>query len=264
MRVQFKQLVLGAAKVSPTRFWIILGVPDMSRRILTLFVLALVAVFAIAACDSGEASSGDAPGAYTVAAAEAVELIEAGERVVIDVRSPAEFAEAFVAEWGLALAPEDFLARFRGWIAGPHEGALELLEALESRFTLACLSNTSEAHWEVMMEDYGLAGRFHRCFGSHRIGMTKPDPAVFRWVAAELGREVDFASRGGETELDRTLVETIADRVATLYLGRLVELAPTPAIFSNSPATCSTTPASGVVAGCRSASGRPALPAACA
>ena len=68
----------------------------MSRRIITLFVLALVAVFAIAACDSGEASSGDAPGAYTVTAAEAVELIEAGDRVVIDVRSPAEFAEAHV------------------------------------------------------------------------------------------------------------------------------------------------------------------------
>ena len=31
---------------------------------------------------------------------------------------------------------------------------------------------------------------------------------------------------------DLTLVEKIADRVATLYLGRLVELAPTPAIFS--------------------------------
>jgi len=32
-----------------------------------------------------------------------------------------------------------------------------------------------------------------------------------RDLAAQLGREVEFASRGGETELDRTLVETIAD-----------------------------------------------------
>ena len=68
----------------------------MSRRILTLAILTLIAVFTIAACDSGEASTNDAPGAYTVAAAEAVELIEAGERVIIDVRSPAEFAEAHI------------------------------------------------------------------------------------------------------------------------------------------------------------------------
>ena len=46
----------------------------MPRRLLTLAVLALVAVFAIAACNSGEASSG-APGAYTVNADEAVEMM---------------------------------------------------------------------------------------------------------------------------------------------------------------------------------------------
>ena len=61
----------------------------MSRRFLALAVLALVAVFAIAACDSGESS--DAAGAYTVKADEAVEMIESGERTVIDVRTPAEF-----------------------------------------------------------------------------------------------------------------------------------------------------------------------------
>jgi rhodanese-related sulfurtransferase len=59
-----------------------------------LVVLALVAVFAVAACDSGQ--SADTPGAYTVEAGHAVEMIEGGERVVIDVRSPGEYAEAHV------------------------------------------------------------------------------------------------------------------------------------------------------------------------
>ena len=67
----------------------------MPRRFLMLAVLALVAVFAIAACDSDDSSS-DAPGAYTVSADEAVEMIEAGDRTVIDVRTPAEYAEAHV------------------------------------------------------------------------------------------------------------------------------------------------------------------------
>ncbi len=67
----------------------------MSRRLLILAVLALVAVFAITACDSGDASS-EVPGAYTVSADEAVDLIEAGEHMIIDVRTPAEYDEAHI------------------------------------------------------------------------------------------------------------------------------------------------------------------------
>ena len=66
----------------------------MSRRFLVLAVLALVAVFAVAACDSEDAS-GD-PGAYTVEAGDAVAMIEDGERMIIDVRRPDEFAESHV------------------------------------------------------------------------------------------------------------------------------------------------------------------------
>ena len=54
-----------------------LGVSHMSRRLLMLLVLALVSVFTVAACDSNDASS-DVPGAYTVSADEAVEMIENG------------------------------------------------------------------------------------------------------------------------------------------------------------------------------------------
>ena len=66
----------------------------MSRRLLALAVLALVAVFAIAACGSDD-SAGTA-GAYTVTADEAVEMIESGERTIIDVRPPEEFAAGHV------------------------------------------------------------------------------------------------------------------------------------------------------------------------
>ncbi len=66
----------------------------MSRRLLALAILTLAAVFTLAACDSGD--SGSDPGAYTVKADEAVELIESGERTIIDVRTPDEYAEAHV------------------------------------------------------------------------------------------------------------------------------------------------------------------------
>jgi phage shock protein E len=66
----------------------------MPRRSILLAILVLLAVLAVAACDSGEAS--EAPGAYTVSASEAVEMFEAGERTIIDVRMPAEFDDAHV------------------------------------------------------------------------------------------------------------------------------------------------------------------------
>lgn len=66
----------------------------MLRRSALLAMLALLALFAITACDSGEASG--VPGAYTVSAADAVAMIESGERTVIDVRRPDEFEQAHV------------------------------------------------------------------------------------------------------------------------------------------------------------------------
>ncbi len=66
----------------------------MSRRFLALAVLALVAVLAIAACDS--AASDGSPGAYTVKPQEAAAMIDEGERIVIDVRTPAEYDESHV------------------------------------------------------------------------------------------------------------------------------------------------------------------------
>lgn len=59
-----------------------------------LAIVALIAVFTIGACDSGEAQ--DALGAYTVSPADAVPMIESGERTVIDVRTPGEFEQAHV------------------------------------------------------------------------------------------------------------------------------------------------------------------------
>ncbi len=66
----------------------------MSRRLISLAILALVSVLAIAACGSGDEK--EAPGAHTVTPTEAVKLIDEGERTIIDVRTPGEYADAHV------------------------------------------------------------------------------------------------------------------------------------------------------------------------
>ena len=114
----------------------------MSRRLLTLIVLALLAVFAVAACDSGEAA-GD-PGAYTVKAEEAVQMIEDGERMIIDVRSPAEYAEAHIAgAVNMDVNGADFAA------------SIEELDP-ETPYLVYCRSGNRSAQAATQMEQAGI------------------------------------------------------------------------------------------------------------
>lgn len=101
--------------------------------------------------------------------------------------TPLEFARGVVAELDLAIPPEDFLQAFTSWDRGPFPGAVELLEDLRSRCTLACLSNNNVIHWTRLRDDYGFGKRFDRCFISHEIGLIKPDHEVFEYVRRALG-----------------------------------------------------------------------------
>ena len=114
----------------------------MSRRFMTLAVLALVAVFAIAACDSG--GSSDAPGAYTVTPDEAVAMIDSGERTVIDVRTPEEFDAGHVAG---ALNIDVNSADFSDQIAGLD---------VDEPYLVYCRSGNRSATAAAQMEEAGI------------------------------------------------------------------------------------------------------------
>jgi glucose-1-phosphatase len=100
--------------------------------------------------------------------------------------SPSQFASGVVADWDLPISSAEFLERFRRWPAGLYEGALEMVEALRTQAVVGCLSNTNSLHWDAM-QAWGLGTAFDYTFLSYRIGLVKPDQAVFEHVAAELG-----------------------------------------------------------------------------
>lgn len=101
------------------------------------------------------------------------------------------FAQAFVAEWRLGLSCEAFLALYAEWLGGPLPGVREALARLRGRYRLACLSNTNELHWPMMMRDMGLADSLDHCFASHLLQAAKPDPQIFRLVLERLGTGPD-------------------------------------------------------------------------
>jgi epoxide hydrolase-like predicted phosphatase len=90
--------------------------------------------------------------------------------------APEAFAAEFVAEWRLALAPQEFIESFAGWVPGFFEGAEALVRTVRARHRVACLTNTNALHWERLP---GLAELFDAVFASHLTGLMKPEPEAF-------------------------------------------------------------------------------------
>lgn len=97
-----------------------------------------------------------------------------------------EFARAVVAELGLALTPQEFLARFASWDRGPFPGAVELLEQLRPVCRLACLSNNNEIHWPRLRDAFSFGRFFEHCYVSYEIHAAKPDLEAFEFVLGDL------------------------------------------------------------------------------
>ncbi len=100
--------------------------------------------------------------------------------------APLEFARQFAADWGLALAPDDVLARYIGWLRGPYPGARELLADLRQRARLACLSNSNAAHWQSPV-GRAVVAEFDIALSSHELRLRKPEPEIFALALQRLG-----------------------------------------------------------------------------
>jgi HAD superfamily hydrolase (TIGR01509 family) len=105
--------------------------------------------------------------------------------------SPDDFAAGVVAEWELAIAPEEFLTEFRGWLVGPLPGATELVVEVRRHVPVALLSNTNGVHWKAGADRWPLLREFDQTFLSFELGLVKPDPEVFEHVVTRLGRPRD-------------------------------------------------------------------------
>lgn len=101
--------------------------------------------------------------------------------------SPEQFAEQLIQEMDLPVKKTDFLDAFINWPRGLFPGVPELLNRLNNRYALACLSNSNELHWPILMEDMGLEKMISPCFSSHLMGKLKPDKDAYDYVLQYLG-----------------------------------------------------------------------------
>jgi glucose-1-phosphatase len=104
----------------------------------------------------------------------------------------AEFAEAVLQHFDLALTSAEFLLSFRAAASGFYAGALALMGELAARHRLVSLSNTNGVQWPKLLEDLGDRDPFHAHRPSHLSGFHKPDKRAFESIAAAYAVETQF------------------------------------------------------------------------
>ena len=120
-----------------------------------------------------------------------------------------EFAAAVIAEFNLAVGPQEFLDSFVAWPTGLYPGTLELLERIPRRYQRALLSNSNPLHWPRVLVEMKLGPAIDHHFVSHLMGRIKPDPDAFEHVVESLGcrpeEMVFFDDNGLNIEAARAL-----------------------------------------------------------
>lgn len=100
-------------------------------------------------------------------------------------------AETFAARTSALLcglySPAEIRGVHRAWLLDEYEGVLDLVDRLHAAdLDTAALSNTNHDHWS-RMGDYPAVVRIRHHLTSHRLGLHKPDPAIYRRLEQLLG-----------------------------------------------------------------------------
>ncbi len=114
-------------------------------------------------------------------ASPSVRAFESGRCTVDD------FAAGLVEELKLDLEPAEVVERFGRFPRGLFPGAAALAAEVGQQVVTGILSNTNALHWETQPMAEAVQNLCHHAFLSFRIGLLKPDQAVFHHVVAELG-----------------------------------------------------------------------------
>jgi glucose-1-phosphatase len=103
-----------------------------------------------------------------------------------------------------AISTEDFVAALKEVFAGRFSRAellnawneiirdqnneiVSIVDAVQTRFRTAVLSNTSESHWKKALATAPVLHRIPFHFTSFEAGAAKPDPRIYEYALAQLG-----------------------------------------------------------------------------
>jgi putative hydrolase of the HAD superfamily len=123
-----------------------------------------------------------------------------------------EFACGVVAEFGLPLAPERFLASFSEWPITLYPGASQMLARIPGGYRRAVLTNSNALHWPRVLRAMERGAVFDSHFASHLTGRIKPDADAFEHVMEAFGCAADQV-----LFLDDNVLNTEAARLVGMH-----------------------------------------------
>ena len=66
------------------------------------------------------------------------------------------------------------------WVEPPYEGTRAALLKLKEQFTIACLSNTNQSHWDYLTDTHNIIDVFDHAYASHIIKAAKPSAKAWQ------------------------------------------------------------------------------------
>jgi HAD superfamily hydrolase (TIGR01509 family) len=96
--------------------------------------------------------------------------------------SAAEFLGVINARLGKSYTFRQFRKAWAAILPSAVPGSQELLERLSGKYRLMMLSNTNELHFQQTVEMLPILQRFERFFLSYKIGVLKPNRAIYEYV----------------------------------------------------------------------------------
>ncbi len=96
----------------------------------------------------------------------------------------AAFADGLSQEFGID--GSEFVSNFAAWPKGLYPGAEDLVRSLHDEYIVCCLSNTNALHWDSQIGCGVLHTLFQREYLSYRMGLAKPDAAIFEAMIDDL------------------------------------------------------------------------------
>lgn len=98
-----------------------------------------------------------------------------------------EFARGLVDELALDIGPSEVIERFGRFPRGLYPGAVEVVASIRDGVATGVLSNTNPLHWDHQTDHEVIRSLCDHEFLSYRLGLVKPDRAIFERVGDELG-----------------------------------------------------------------------------
>lgn len=118
-----------------------------------------------------------------------------------------EFLTALIDLFDMTISIDECAKLWNSWVLPPYIGVLKAIEVLKSKYTVACLSNTNDLHWEHLNKMFKTNELFDFDFASHEIKAAKPSALSYEIPLGVMGVEASCV-----TFFDDTLINVEAAR----------------------------------------------------